>query len=276
MKTSIMTSVGEWEGQVGDVWAEEWQRTDRSFSELSSRLFEEIARLAPATGTAIDIGCGAAETAIGLVGARPGLCVKGVDISAGLLDVARSRSAGLANIDFILGDAAVEAAGHKPVDLYISRHGVMFFDEPVAAFSAFHDAASKDGHIIFSCFRDWSLNGFAHDIAELVEGSAPTDAPGPFAFASCDRVADILAASGWQDAEAIAVDFDYVAGEGDDPVQDAMSFMRRIGPAARAIRMADEDKRPAIIEGLRAICEKNRRGDKVIFPAAAWIWTARA
>lgn len=276
MKTSIMTSVGEWEGQVGDVWAEEWRRTDRSFSELSARLFQEITRLAPATGTAVDIGCGAAETAIGLARARPGLSVKGVDISAGLLEVARSRSTGLANIDFILGDAAVEAARHKPVDLYISRHGVMFFDDPAAAFSAFHEAASKEAHIIFSCFRDWSLNGFAHDIAELVEGSVPTDAPGPFAFASRDRVAGILATSGWKDVEAMAVDFDYIAGEGDDPVQDAMSFMRRIGPAARAIRMADEDKRPAIIEGLRAICDKRRQGDKVIFPAAAWIWTARA
>lgn len=275
-KASIMTSVGEWEGQVGDVWAQEWRRTDRSFSQLSTRLFEEITRIAPIGGTAIDIGCGAAETAIGLARARQGLSVKGIDVSAELLDVARSRSAGLANIEFALGDAALEAARHKPVDLYISRHGVMFFDDPVAAFSAFHDAASPDAPMIFSCFRDWSLNGFAYDIAELVGGGAPTDAPGPFAFASRDRVANIIATSGWQDAEAMAVDFDYIAGEGDNPVEDAMSFMRRIGPAARAIRLADADKRPAIIEGLRTICEKRRQGDKVIFPAAAWIWTARA
>jgi SAM-dependent methyltransferase len=276
MNTSIMTSVGEWEGQVGDVWAAEWRRTDRSFSELSTRLFSRIADVAPDAGTAIDIGCGAAETAIGLALSRPGLSVTGVDISDGLLEIGRGRADGIPNIDFIQGDAAVEAGHHKPVDLYISRHGVMFFDDPVAAFSAFHHAASPGAPIVFSCFQDWTLNGFAHDIAGLVDAAPPADAPGPFAFASHDRVAGILASGGWRDAEAIAVDFNYIVGHGDDPVEDAMSFMHRIGSAARAIRLADADKRQAIDEGLRSICEKRRQGDTVQFSAAAWIWTAWA
>lgn len=273
--TTIMTNFGEWGGQVGDVWAQEWQRTDRSFTVLNSRLFPMIAAMAPATGRVIDIGCGAAETAISLAEAKPGLSITGIDISPSLLEIARSRAQGTANIDFVLGDAAAQSTRHRPVDLYFSRHGVMFFDDPLAAFTAFRQAASAEGRLIFSCFRDWSLNGFAYEIGKLNDDAAPTDAPGPFAFASQDKVAAILAASGWRDAEAIAVDCDYIAGQGEDPVGDAMSFMQRIGPAARAIRLADQERRPAIVNGLRRICEDHRQGDYVLFPAAMWIWTAR-
>lgn len=273
--TTIMTNVGEWGGQVGDVWAQEWQRTDRSFSELNARLFPMIQAVAPDTGRVLDIGCGAAETAISLAQAKPGLKITGIDISPSLLEIARQRAQGMANIDFVLGDATAEAARHGPVDIYISRHGVMFFDDPVAAFTAFRHAAADHGRLIFSCFRDWSLNGFAYEIGKLTDDAAPTEAPGPFAFASYERVAAILGASGWRDAEALAVDCNYIAGQGEDPVSDAMSFMQRIGPAARAIRLADEDKRPAIIDGLRRICEDHRKGNYVLFPAAIWIWTAR-
>lgn len=273
--TSIMANIGEWGGQVGDVWAQEWQRTDRSFTELNARLFPMIAAMAPATGRALDIGCGAAETSVSLAHAKPDIDVTGIDISPSLLEIARSRARGIANIDFVMGDAAAQAGNQAPVDLYFSRHGVMFFDDPVAAFTAFRQAASADGRLIFSCFRDWSLNGFAYEIGKLTDDAAPTDAPGPFAFASQEKVARILSASGWRDAEAMAVDCNYIAGQGKDPVGDAMSFMQRIGPAARAIRLADQDKRPAIVDGLRRICEDHRQGDYVLFPAAMWIWTAR-
>jgi SAM-dependent methyltransferase len=273
--TTIMTNVGEWGGQVGDVWAQEWQRTDRSFTELNARLFPMISAMAPATGRAIDIGCGAAETAVSLAQTKPELDITGVDISPSLLEIARSRARGISNLKFVLGDAAAQAGSHAPFDLYYSRHGVMFFDDPVAAFTAFRHAASAEGRLIFSCFRDWSLNGFAYEIGNLTDDAAPTDAPGPFAFASQDRVAGILSASGWCDAEAIEVDCDYIAGQGEDPVGDAMSFMQRIGPAARAIRLAGQERRPAIVDGLRRICEDHRQGDYVLFPAAMWIWTAR-
>jgi SAM-dependent methyltransferase len=273
--TTIMTNVGEWGGQVGDVWAQEWQRTDRSFTELNARLFPMISAMAPATGRAIDIGCGAAETAVSLAQTKPELDITGVDISPSLLEIARSRARGISNLKFVLGDAAAQAGSHAPVDLFFSRHGVMFFDDPVAAFTAFRHAASAEGRLIFSCFRDWSLNGFAYEIGNLTDDAAPTDAPGPFAFASQDRVAGILSASGWCDAEAIEVDCDYIAGQGEDPVGDAMSFMQRIGPAARAIRLAGQERRPAIVDGLRRICEDHRQGDYVLFPAAMWIWTAR-
>ena len=272
-----MTTAQEWTGPVGDVWAQEWRRTDRSFSGLTAELVPAILAQAPDSGQAIDIGCGAGETAIALASAKPDLAVTGIDISAELLAIAKARAGALPNLEFEVGDAASNAATHAPVDLYQSRHGVMFFDDPRAAFTRLRAAASDTARLIFSCFRDWHDNGFAHVIAALTgEGPPPPDVPGPFAFADKDKVTRLLDQCGWTGIEARPVDFSYIAGQGDDPVADALSFLRRIGPAARAIRAAPEDQRPALIAALTKICETHRQGDAVLFPAAAWIWTARA
>lgn len=272
-----MTDIFDWQGKVGDVWAQEWQRTDRSFAELTTHLHKAMLSQAPESGHAVDIGCGAGETAIGLALAKPGLSVTGIDLSAGLLAMADSQAASVGNVEFIQGDAVAAAAECAPIDFYVSRHGVMFFDDPVAAFMAFRSAASPGCRMIFSCFRDWTLNGFAYEMRALSDNVAPkVGAPGPFAFADKDVVASILHDSGWQNAQAEAVDVSYIAGEGDDPVSDAVSFMRRIGPASRLIADADEEKRPALLDGLRNICEQHLEGGRVTFPAAAWIWSATA
>ena len=272
-----MTTATEWTGPVGDIWAQEWRRTDRSFSDLNAELIPAILDLAPDSGHAIDIGCGAGETAIALASAKPDLSVTGIDISPELRTIAQSRAGALPNLHFETGDAATSVEAHAPVGLYLSRHGVMFFDDPVTAFTGLRAAASDQARLIFSCFRDWHDNEFAHVIAALTgEGPPSPDAPGPFAFADKDKVTRILSQSGWTGIEARPVDFSYIAGQGEDPVADALSFLRRIGPAARAIRSAPDDQRPALIAALTQICEKHRQGDTVRFAAAAWIWTARA
>ena len=271
-----MTGGFDWQGKVGDVWASESRRTDRSLTELTSRLHASIIAVAPDTGRAVDIGCGAGETSIKLATAKPSLAVTGIDLSAGLLAIARSQAELTSNVTFVHDDAVTCAANCAPVDLYVSRHGVMFFDDPVAAFTSFRTAASPKSRMVFSCFRNWTLNSFAYEIGRLVENVAPKpDAPGPFAFADKEKVAKILADSGWKNAEAEAVDFSYIAGEGEDAVGDAVSFMLRIGPASRAIADAAENERPALIDGLRGICKDNLQGDRVLFPAAAWIWSAQ-
>lgn len=272
-----MTGAFDWQGRVGNVWAAEARRTDRSFAELTSHLHAAVMNAAPQRGKAIDIGCGAGETALALARAKPELTVVGIDLSEGLLDVARSKVGSLANVSFIRGDAVSTVQHYAPVDLYASRHGVMFFDDPAEAFTAFNAAASPDCRLVFSCFRDWTLNGFAYEMRRLSEDVAPKDgAPGPFAFADRDRVARLLRETGWKNAQAEAVDISYIAGEGDDPVGDAVSFMRRIGPASRVIAEAENDRRPALIDELRNICERNLTGSRVTFPAAAWIWSANA
>lgn len=277
-----MTGAADWAAGVGDVWASEWRRTDRSFAALAAHLDAAILAAAPTTGLAVDLGCGAGQTSMALAAARPELRITGVDVSAELIQVAQTRAAERSpNLRFVRGDIAANA-GHfaADADLLFSRHGVMFFDDPHAVFAALHDAARPGARLIFSCFRRASLNPWASEIVARVTGAAPAPAngyaPGPFGFADADWVTVMLTDAGWRDLHRKPIDYSYVAGEGPNPIADAASFFGRIGPVATAIRTAPEADRPRLRERLTTALAPHRQGDQVCFPAAAWLWSARA
>lgn len=276
-----MFDASEWAGPVGDVWAAEWSRTDRSFAGLSPHLDAAVLAAAPAgPGRAVDLGCGAGQTSIALATARPDLSVTGVDISAELVRVAAGRGTGLPNLRFTATDVAADPQAAAGADLLFSRHGVMFYADPAAVFAALRTAAAPGAHLIFSCFRPAKLNPWAGALATAVTGTAPTPpsgyTPGPFSFADPGWVADLLATAGWTNGDARPFDFPYVAGEGADPVGDAAGFFRRIGPVSSAFRAAPTAEHPAMHDRLTAALAEHRDGDRVTFPAAAWIWSARA
>lgn len=272
-----MTNATDWAGAVGDVWAAEWRRTDRSFAGLAPVLDAAVVAAAPERGRAVDLGCGSGSTALALAKARPDLHVTGVDLSPELIRVARGRGGPL-DLNFRQGDLAADPGLVAGADLLLSRHGVMFFADPAAVFAAWRRAVAPGARMVFTCFRDPALNTWASELVATVTGHAPAPsgtAPGPFAFADADRVAGLLAGAGWT-ADVRAVDFRYVAGEGADPVADAAGFFRRIGPLASALRAAPEAERPVMLARLNATLAGHRDGDRIDFPAAAWLWTAHA
>lgn len=276
-----MTSATDWTGRVGQTWAAEWQRTDRSFAGLSPHLDAAILAAAPAGAIrTADIGCGAGSTSLALATARPDANVTGIDLSPELLTVARTRGAGQPNVRFRTGDATIIAAELAPLDLLVSRHGVMFFADPVAAFTDLRRACRPGAPLVFSCFRDRADNPWASDLVEQVTGTRPAAAlgyaPGPFGLADPAVAAAILTDAGWTIDDPARVDFSYLVGGGvgDDPVADAAAFFGRIGPLAAALKQAGD---PAALDArLKAVLERYRTGNTVAFPASAWIWRAHA
>lgn len=284
----------DWSGGVGETWAQEWQRTDRSFAGLEPALERAILTAADglrAGGPAserrrmVDIGCGAGTTSLAIAAARPEDEVIGLDLSPDLVAVATSRAESIDGVRercrFVAGDAVTETAVLAPVDLFFSRHGVMFFDDPIAAFARLRAAAAPAARLVFSCFAAIAENRWASETLADVMGSPSHSAssgipePGPFAFASVERVDALLAEAGWRPRRPPEhVTFRYAAGSGEDAVGDALAFFRRIGPAAAALRAAPEEERPALLDRLAAVCRRHRRGDEVAFPAAAWLWSA--
>lgn len=269
-----MTDAADWRTRVGDVWAEEWRRTDRSLADLSRHLTAAILTAAPHPTRILDIGCGAGATTLALARARPDGRIVGVDLSASLIAAAETRCTAdrITNATFLVGDATT--AGQGPFDLLVSRHGVMFFADPVAAFVRLHAQAAPGATLVVSCFRDRARNAFAGDLVAALTGTIPTDppayAPGPFAFVDDARVAAILTAAGWQDATATATEFDYVAGEGTDAIADAVSFLSRIGPLAGIVASDPATMRPRLAAALARYVTATR----VVLPASAWIWRA--
>jgi SAM-dependent methyltransferase len=274
-----MTSANDWSGQVGDVWAEEWQRTDRCMAGLAVHLNAAILDMAaPGSAAIVDIGCGAGATSIATARALPERRLVGVDISPSLIGIAAERAGDLGNLSFRCGPAEDHLAGLAPVDLLVSRHGVMFFPDPIAAFSALRRGTVRGAGLVFSCFRAPALNPWATELVSAAIGQVPPPAtgyvPGPFAFADPDVVRAILTEAGWSRIEGRPVDFPYRAGQGIDPVADALSFFQRIGPAAPLLRQARVEERAAMLGRIEAVIAHHRSGDVVDFPAAAWLWSA--
>lgn len=276
-KGTAMTSKEDWQGKSGESWAAEWRRTDRSFGGLTERLLARTREFP--FRHALDVGCGAGELSLALARGHPHERIIGVDVSRRLVDTASERAEHLSNVEFELADAAQwRPADEFTPQLLISRHGVMFFADPPAAFANLASSAADGAALMFSCFRDRSENLFFTEIGALLPAPAePPDpyAPGPFAFAEREHVAAILSDAGWRDITFEPFDFAMIAGAGEDPVGDAMGYFSRIGPAAAALREMDDAARGETLAAIRQVVEHNHRDGLVAMRAACWIVTAR-
>ncbi|MFW1499249.1 SAM-dependent methyltransferase, partial [Vibrio parahaemolyticus] len=71
-----------------------------------------------------------------------------------------------------LADAAIWPGPGAPVDLYVSRHGVMFFADLPQAFAHLARLAAPGARFVFSCFRAAAQNVWASGLAALLPPSA--------------------------------------------------------------------------------------------------------
>lgn len=275
---SNAAQVEYWNSKVGETWTRFQEALDRSFTPLTAAL---LGLAAPADGEhVLDIGCGTGEISLACdVAVGEEGTVLGLDISRDMLARARSRAEELlSEAEFREADAA-SFAEEDGFDLIISRFGVMFFDDPVAAFANLRARLAPGGRLAFACWQPAERNLWATlpltVLADLLPPQPPADphAPGPFAFADPDRLGGILEAAGWRDVTIHGFEFGMVTGDGDDPVAAALSFALRIGPAARAVAEAgvDEQARALLAPALAA----HLRDGAVALPAACWLVEAR-
>ncbi len=202
----------------------------------------------------LDIGCGTGATTIPFAAAvGPGGAVTGADIAEPMLAQCRQNiaKAGATNIELLLADAQTHPFPPASYDLVISRFGVMFFADPIAAFANLFKAVKKGGRL---CMAVWStLDDNVHwkipfDIAVKHLGRpAPGDpnAPGPMAFRDPARFRDILAQAGFADISIDKRQF-HIAGQ---TAAAEAEHSSGAGPAWRLMeeKQAPEDVRQAII-----------------------------
>jgi len=270
-----MTETLEWQGRVGEAWAEEWRRTDRTLAPVNEALVAGALRLAPAR--ILDIGCGAGATSLALADALPDAAITGIDLSGALIGQARERAKGRPALRFETGDAASWRPAGGSFDLILSRHGVMFFNDAAAAFAHLRSLLAPGGGLLFSCFRARGENDWMSALHPVFARFAPAalDAPepptGPFAFADPARIDSLLRSAGFAAPAIAPLDFDFVVGAGEDAVADAVHYFGRIGPVARLLRdLGPEDRRRALDE-VAGIAAARLSDGRIAFRAAAWI-----
>ncbi|HUS68236.1 MAG TPA: class I SAM-dependent methyltransferase [Kofleriaceae bacterium] len=265
-----------WNGEAGQRWAEQSAKIDASLASIAEAL---LARAAPRTGERVlDVGCGCGATSLLLADrVAPGGSVEGVDISAPMLAVARERAAGRDDVRFTEADAGTQVFGPS-FDLVFSRFGVMFFEDPVAAFANLRGALAPGGRLAFVCWRALKLNGWTFEPLQAARALLPPptegdpNAPGPFAFADGDRLRGILTAAGFADVRVTAHDDVMLLGATPEA---AAAHTLQIGPLARAAADLPRETRARIADLVVPVLARHAGPRGIAAPAALWLVDAR-
>ena len=272
MSEANAQQVAYWNESAGPTWAELQAPLDRQLAPLGRRAMSEL-DLGPGRRV-LDIGCGAGETTLSL--AQTGAEAVGVDISRPLLEIARSRSEGRADVTFLEADAQTHPFPPGSFDAVFSRFGVMFFADPAAAFANIRRALKPGGRLAFVCWRTPAENPIMSlpmqaALAHVEAPPAPPEpgAPGPFAFADPDRVRAVLASAGF--ADVAVAPHDEAIGPGD--LDTTLALALRVGPLGALLR-ENPEKRDAVIAAVRAALAPHDGPDGVKLGSATWIVTA--
>lgn len=272
--------IAYWNGPGGQRWVDRQASQDILLRPVVDLLIDR-ARISPGEQI-LDIGCGSGATSRAFA-ERTGRTghVTAVDISAPMLARARELAPPDAPIDFILADATVHPFPPDRFDLLASRFGVMFFADPAISFTNMHRAMRRTGRVTFACWREPRENPFFMVPLQAVYRHVPKmppvgpDEPGPFAFASAERVTRVLTAAGFSGIamEPCNLSFDMAIGQG---LEAAVKSGIQMGPASRALTDQPAEIVAAATQSVRDALAPYAKGASVPLDGAIWIVTAKA
>jgi SAM-dependent methyltransferase len=192
----------DWSGARGEKWRTHLTGMEATLTSINEPLIRALDLRAPCR--IADAGCGGGGTALEILRRAPaGSVVHGFDLSPQLIDAARSRTpSGNQSIAFAVADMSAAAPPEELYDRVVSRFGVMFFDDPPAAFSNLARWLAPKGRIAFAVWGPLKENPWMttirQSVAEVVDLPAPEpEAPGPFRYAEEGKLLAVLSEAGF-------------------------------------------------------------------------------
>lgn len=193
----------DWAGARGEQWRAHVLDMEAMLAPIDEPLFLALDVTSPAR--IADLGCGGGGTALELSRRAPaGSRVHGFDVSASLVAFARARpDAHLVTFD--VADVTT-ATGTAPYDRIVSRFGVMFFDEPDAAFANLAHWLAPGGRFAFAVWgpvheNPWFTVVRDHVAAVTALPAPRPEAPGPFRYADPPTLLALLGRAGFVDLD---------------------------------------------------------------------------
>ncbi len=229
----------------------------------------------------LDVGCGMGTTTLACAD-RVGVSgqVVGIDVSTPMLEVARRRVAerGFANVSLLEADAQTYRFAAQCFDRIVSRFGVMFFADPVAAFRNLQRAMRPGARLSFVCWAPLAENAHWRIPLEIVSQALgapvaePEQTPGPLALSDVTHLRDILEGAGFHGAK-VSTEAVFVIGTA--PEEEAR-LACHMGPSARLVqeRVPSEAVHDAICRRIAEALSPYVSGGKTILPASVHLVTA--
>ncbi|MEV4536500.1 methyltransferase domain-containing protein [Asanoa sp. NPDC049518] len=232
-----------WNGYDGQYWADYSEHWDRVVGGLNEPLFASAT--VGATENVLDVGCGTGQTTRLAAGMAVGGHALGVDLSGPMIRRARfiAEAQGIENVRFEHADAQVHPLPPEEFDVAISRGGLTFFADPVAAFANIASSLRPDGRLTFVCLQEMSRQEWFTVLTSALLGRAPrpdtTDpyAPGMFSLTDPERIRAVLAGAGFAHIAIAPIEVPMMYGP--DATQAAQMHLGS-GPVRFRLKDADE------------------------------------
>jgi SAM-dependent methyltransferase len=267
-----------WNSVAGPRWVESQEQLDGLLLPYAEHLRSTLAAF---DGRHIaDIGCGCGATTLLARQAAPRADILAVDVSEPMLRHAesRARACGDVHTRFLHADASQHPVEPATVDLLISRFGVMFFTDPIAAFSHLRSWLTPEGQMSFVVWGTPDRNGWLTDgtraLAPLIGPTPEPDltVPGPFSLSIADRRAEVFGRAGLTVESTVELDAPMsIPGS----VDDILGFYLQRGPVAAALAQADSSHKDHLLDALRDWVASVHHNGAVTRPALALHLTLR-
>ena len=199
-------ATSEWATARGEKWRAHLAGLEATLEPVNDPLIRALHLDTP--GRIADVGCGGGGTTLEILRRAPaGSVVRGFDISPALVESARARApSDEHDIAFAVEDVATASQPQRPYDRLVSRFGIMFYDDPPAAFTNLARWLAPGGRLAFAVWGPPADNPWMSSVRELAAAAVdvpPPDpaAPGPFRYASADPLLALLDRAGLTDLE---------------------------------------------------------------------------
>ncbi|GLZ07470.1 methyltransferase [Actinomadura sp. NBRC 104412] len=262
-----------WNGYEGRHWAEHHERYDAVNAGFNPFILD-AARIGK-EDRVLDLGCGNGQ--LTRVAARRARSATGIDLSAPMLARARERAAaeGVENVSFEQGDAQVHPFPAGGFEVAVSRFGIMFFADPVAAFRNVRRALAADGRLAFVCMtslKDTDLGTLFAAMSEFLPPPTGPDGHGPLSFSDPGHIREVLESAGFRDVTSTRVEADQRWGR---DAQDATAFLAGWGPVQYNLGLIEPAAAEKAREALGRAVERFERPEGVVTKGTGWLVTAR-
>jgi len=199
-------AASDWAGARGEKWRGQVDGMEATLAPIDEPLISALHLDRPYT--IADVGCGGGGTTLQVQQRAPaGSVVHGYDISPALIELARSRIQSADDtISFDIANVATASPPSRPFDRLLSRFGIMFYDDPPAAFANLAGWLAPGGRFAFAAWDRPVNNPWFSMVREVVADiielpPLDPDAPGPFRYGVADTLVGLLDRAGFGELE---------------------------------------------------------------------------